>query len=250
MGAPFEQRLGFAVDCDGGLFREHSCWRGQCFCDSPAFGESAPNDAGRKPDDFSPFCKTFGLSIMFNQVVAFLISCLLGIGSPATVARFVVTVAVDAVDGMTNGWTRPHVSQKRCERVQPPLANFDAPLTVAGTFRVEASSFHGCPTAVGRTVVPTGASSFDAPSFSKATNAAGALATGQVAAIDDASATASAPAVPIGKRLPFARVAFDCPFPKGLPNEVLEQCVNRDRVRGVHGQFLQRAEPALFACSA
>jgi hypothetical protein len=51
---------------------------------------------------------------------------LLASGRPATVARFVVSVIVDAVNGVVGGRTRPHISQERGEVIAPAVAHGDA----------------------------------------------------------------------------------------------------------------------------
>lgn len=67
---------------------------------------------------------------------------------PATVARFIVAVVVDPVDGMCRRWFRPEVNNKILETHQPPLADSNATAAVSRIFMVvgvKASLPHSAP---------------------------------------------------------------------------------------------------------
>lgn len=55
---------------------------------------------------------------------------------PATIARFIVAIIVDAINGSSPGRTWTHISQEIIERVQPPIAYSNAAPTVARIIRV------------------------------------------------------------------------------------------------------------------
>lgn len=70
---------------------------------------------------------------------------------PSAIARFVVSIVVDAVKRMSLGWTSTHVSEKVFKTVAPPLAHFNSsppPSGIARIVWVMASKFHLCPDAV------------------------------------------------------------------------------------------------------
>lgn len=105
-------------------------------------------------------CSTSGGSIgivhaidRYRAHVALVLRRLLQRSRPPAIARLVVAVGVQSVDGVVQGRTLSHVRQEGDERSVPPLADTNAPpaifrkVFVGGLF---ASRLHADPHAVGR----------------------------------------------------------------------------------------------------
>jgi len=87
-----------------------------------------------------------------SPIIRLLLAC-----SPTTVARFVVSVVINAVQFVIRCWLRPssHISEKVFKRITPALADYNpAPTVISVTRRCHtvASVLHGPPSLVFRAV--------------------------------------------------------------------------------------------------
>lgn len=87
------------------------------------------------------------------------IACLLFIGRPAAVARFVVAVVIYTINGMVGTSPRPHVGKEILKRLSPSFANYDATTAIVTVSRIRlvvATGDHGPPNVVFRqSVLPS-----------------------------------------------------------------------------------------------
>jgi hypothetical protein len=88
---------------------------------------------------------------MSKKTVISLVSCLLMGSCPATVAGFVVTVVVNAVDGMFRGRAWSHISEESGEGSKPTVADGDPATAInieAPVLGIDAALNHPLPDAV------------------------------------------------------------------------------------------------------
>lgn len=108
-----------------------SPWRCQRAIDGPTVVVDSHQD--RLPIDASvarPVGGNLGLALKLNQAGHPSIAGLLSDRSPSHIARLVVTVTVDAIDGVLRRWWLSNVSQERFKAVYPVVAHTDATATV------------------------------------------------------------------------------------------------------------------------
>lgn len=70
------------------------------------------NNFGRQPCFFRPFSECHGSAVQGKQSRRPFVSCLLLFGCPTHIARFVISVIVDTVDGMFSRWRGADIFQK------------------------------------------------------------------------------------------------------------------------------------------
>lgn len=88
---------------------------------------------------------------MSDEPIAAGVTSLLFLGRPTAIARSVVAIAVNAVNGMLRGGAWPHVLVEGHDRTKPPVADFDASAAVKfplNVFWVRAAVNHKPPNAV------------------------------------------------------------------------------------------------------
>lgn len=114
-----------------------------------AFAVPVPNavsDVVRKADDCQAGESQSGDVLSLERSDMALVICLLLARSPTAVARLVVPIVVDAINGCT-GWTRAHVSQEGVERLPSPANRNSATavILVADASGIRAALMHGAP---------------------------------------------------------------------------------------------------------
>jgi hypothetical protein len=83
--------------------------------------------------------KPSGLDLSHHRSVqlwAALVLCLFLCARPSTIARLVVSVVVNAVNGVPGGWPVAHIGEECRERRAPPIADRDSSFAVARERRV------------------------------------------------------------------------------------------------------------------
>lgn len=99
-------------------------------------------------DTSRPFNKSERIAVMSQQNRSSTVSCLHRCRRPADVTRFVATIIVDSIEGVSARWPRPHVAQKRHEIALPFSTDPNstaAIIRVLRIVRIVAASFHTCP---------------------------------------------------------------------------------------------------------
>ena len=109
---------------------------------------------------------------------------------PATVAGPVVAVVVDAVDGVSPGWPRPHVLVERREALAPSRADLNssaAVVAISGCQWISTSPKHGVPARVFGEVPAFAGAAVDEPVLASPKRAAACLRRTLVRDLVDAS---------------------------------------------------------------
>lgn len=88
--------------------------------------QALANAVTRQPHSPSPFRQSFGFTTECQVVVRAFISGLLFWRGPSAILWRVIAIVVDPINRVLLGWLRPHVLQKRLERVAPASAYGDA----------------------------------------------------------------------------------------------------------------------------
>jgi hypothetical protein len=122
--------------------------RSECFFDAPTCGQTMRNDFPTKPCYFRPFGNQSRFSVEGNSMKSAPISRLLLCCCPSAVAWFVISIAVQAINGVFGRWFSAHVFQKIDDRCKPSFANPNAAPTVIFIVRrlwIVATLFHPYP---------------------------------------------------------------------------------------------------------
>ncbi len=203
----------------------------QHLLDTPARLQSAVQGNKANACFLRPFHQTHCPSVVRNQMICTLISGLLLWGGPAAVARFVITVVVNAVNGMFRRRLWPHVSKEIDEGLQPAVAHYNIAPTipvVAAITRVAASFTHSCPR------IP-----FRRPRHSVAGTCApstlGASTTSKIGSDNWLLRSAFAAAEPFDRPAIIVRMKLkNRPFPKCLASQVYKAGMSFGRIAVSH----------------
>lgn len=98
----------------------------------PSTLATSTNGDGWNSETPAPIGDRQRASLPRQQLRATTVVLLLAHGGPADIARLIVAVVVNAIDGMQGGRTRSDVFQKARERLQPIGANANASAAVIG----------------------------------------------------------------------------------------------------------------------
>ena len=96
----------------------------------------------------APILYTQGSAINRHPPIESGITCLFSFGGPSTILGFVISIIVDAINGVKWGWFWSHIFHKSIKTIHPSLANLDTSTTVNRKFmmdRVVAPLLHGSP---------------------------------------------------------------------------------------------------------
>lgn len=127
--------------------------RRQCRTNGPSERKAFPQRTDADTDFARPFRDGQRAPVVSQPHVAASISGLLALCSPAAILRRVRPVVVDPVQCVADGWTRPHVGQKRLKGLAPSVAHGDAASSIpeiAGIARIQTTPFCGRPRQVFR----------------------------------------------------------------------------------------------------
>lgn len=104
--------------------------------------------ATRKVHKFAPVLDAHARAIDINPFYKPGISRLLARKSPAAIAGFIISIIINAINGMAQGRPAAHVRKKCLETISPAFANLDAPSSpscIARVIGIVAAKFHLCP---------------------------------------------------------------------------------------------------------
>ena len=125
-----------------------SCLDGEGFLNGPASTESAVDDRPTQSGSLGPFGQTERFSLERDDSVCPFVSALMAWDGPATIFWSVITIIVDAIQGVLGRWFWSHVSKELREVIEPFLTNADASSSIivpTGMAFIATSFFHACP---------------------------------------------------------------------------------------------------------
>lgn len=137
----------------------------------PSVCQSRFNCRDLQPSDFGPFSDTSSLPAVCQRMISSLVSVLLLFCCPLYVARFVVSVVIDAFNRMLWARTQAHILKKEIERTIPLRVNRNTPPSIVlinRDRRIVASFSHASPRLIFNRLGSTVAS-FTAPARHRAT---------------------------------------------------------------------------------
>lgn len=114
-----------------------------------------PKPHARDVESFGPIGQRHRCALVCQELGSARVARLALLRRPSTISGFVVAVGVDSVDGVFQGWSRPHIGQEVLERVAPSLTDGDAATSISGIGAVrwvEAPSLHASPRSMFRGV--------------------------------------------------------------------------------------------------
>lgn len=124
-------------------------WGGESLCSWPsAFADSLTDDGIRDASSPTPFGNRERESFVRQQMARPLVLLLLAVRRPAAVLRAVMTVIVDAVNGVCVTRSATHVSNKSRKRFAPSVAHCNSTTAVVGELfvsRAETAAAHRLP---------------------------------------------------------------------------------------------------------
>lgn len=101
--------------------------------------------------------KIFDSSYVFSELRVVRIVKLLLVSGPSAICRLVISLWVDAVDGVFGGGFWPHIRKKVYKTYPPSFANLDALrpiISITDIIRSGASLFHRAPRLIFRSSAP------------------------------------------------------------------------------------------------
>ena len=129
------------------------CWGVQGFVKSPPSGNALTQRAVGDAYPASPSPKAHSFAVIGYLPGCAAMQCLLLLRGPYAILRAVSRIIVNAVDSGFRKRFRPHVSHEVDERVEPSVADSDAPApvqVVVRSVRLVATSFHFLPGSIFR----------------------------------------------------------------------------------------------------
>lgn len=106
-------------------------WLGEASLNRPSTLKSFADGSLVNPCASAPFGERQSFTFPFNALIIASVKLLNGLSGPPAIIRGVITIVVDAINGMAHGWTRSHVSVEHGERVTPTLTDGNASPSVA-----------------------------------------------------------------------------------------------------------------------